>query len=84
MIDLIIVLFITAGLFGSGLIYWMQLQMEELGYRYPMFNSSYKMMADFHARKTTDKKLKNKYYKALGVAVFLWLLTSFGFWSFWN
>ncbi|MEP2687076.1 hypothetical protein [Maribacter dokdonensis] len=65
MTDLVILLIWTAALFGGGIIYWMRLQMEKLGYRYPMFNSSFKMMTDFQARKATDKKLKTNTTKLL-------------------
>lgn len=84
MTDLVILLVWTAALFGGGIIYWMRLQMEKLGYRYPMFNSSFKMMADFQARKATDKRLKNKYHKTLGIVFFLWLAIGIGFWSLWH
>lgn len=84
MTDLVILLIWTAALFGGGIIYWMRLQMEKLGYRYPMFNSSFKMLADFQTIKVTDKKLKNKYHKTLGIVLFLWLAIGIGFWSLWN
>lgn len=80
MTDLIILLIWTFALFAGLIIYWMRLQMQELGYKYPMFNSSFRMMADFHARKVIDKELRFKYYRTVGIVFFLWLTIGIGFW----
>ncbi|MBC72474.1 MAG: hypothetical protein CMH47_09405 [Muricauda sp.] len=80
MVDLTIFLVGLAAIFGGILVYWIRLQMESLGYKYPMFNASFRMISDFSIRKSSDKQLRNKYYQTLVIILVLWFGVSFGFW----
>ena len=80
MIDFIIILIFLATISAGGIIYWMRLQMKNLGYRYPLFNSSFKMIADFYSRISYDKKLKSKYYQTLIITSLILILFSISLW----
>ncbi|PHS62820.1 MAG: hypothetical protein COB12_10410 [Flavobacterium sp.] len=73
-------LFWFAVVSAGGVIYWMRLQMENLGYNYSFLNSSFMMISDFYSRIGYDKKLKSKYYRTLIITLLLWLIISFMFW----
>jgi len=80
MIDFLLIIIFFLAIFTGGIIYWMRLQMENLGYNYPFFNSSFKMISDFYSRLIYDKKLKLKYYKTLIITAMILILLSISFW----
>ncbi|MEC3908913.1 hypothetical protein VOI54_17960 [Tamlana sp. 2201CG12-4] len=84
MIDFLIILVLLAAISAGGIIYWMRLQMENFGYRYPFLNSSFKMIADFYSRMGRDKKLKNKYYQTLLTTSLIWIIFSISLWFITN
>ena len=80
MVDFIIILIFFLVISAGGVIYWMRLQMEILGYSYPFFNSSFKMISDFYSRITYDKKLKRKYYITVITTTLILIIFSILFW----
>jgi len=60
--------------------------MEKLGYNYPLFNSSFKMLSEFNQRIVYDKVLKSSYKKRLATlfVMFLLLIGCFVIYHFMN